>query len=101
VRTRDLVPAPCGACGAASPPHRPAFEAYPLAGGEIRVLRYLPTRLTVPEITCQLFLSVHTVTTRMRHIYAKLGVHRRHEAVDRARARGLLALIPLRMSDQW
>jgi DNA-binding CsgD family transcriptional regulator len=97
VRARDLVPAPCGACGAVPPPPRPAFEADPLTDGEIRVLRYLPTHLTAPEIARQLFLSVHTVTTHMRHIYAKLGVHRRHEAVDRARALGLLALIPLRV----
>ncbi len=60
----------------------------------MRVLRYLPTQLTAPEIARQLFVSVHTVTTHTRHIYAKLGVHRRHEAVDRARARGLLAPIP-------
>ena len=66
----------------------------PLTDSEIRVLRYLPTQLTAPEIARQLFLSVHTVTTHTRHIYAKFGVHRRHEAVDRARARGLLPPIP-------
>jgi DNA-binding CsgD family transcriptional regulator len=66
----------------------------PLTESEKRVLRYLPTQLTALEIARQLFLSVHTVTTHMRHIYAKLGVHRRHEAVDRARACGLLAPIP-------
>jgi ATP/maltotriose-dependent transcriptional regulator MalT len=27
----------------------------------------------------------------MRHLYDKLGAHRRHEAVDRARTLGLLA----------
>jgi DNA-binding CsgD family transcriptional regulator len=69
----------------------PRFPQESLTEGEIRVLRYLPTHLTAPEIARQLYLSVHTVTTHMRHIYAKLGVHRRHEAVDQARARGLLA----------
>jgi LuxR family maltose regulon positive regulatory protein len=75
---------------------RPPFLCVdePLTDSEMRVLRYLPTRLTAPEIARQLFLSVHTVTTHTRHIYAKFGVHRRHEAVDRARARGLLAPIP-------
>jgi len=34
---------------------------------------------------------MNTVGTHMYHLYAKLGVHRRHEAVDRARALGLLA----------
>jgi LuxR family maltose regulon positive regulatory protein len=31
------------------------------------------------------------VRTHMRHLYDNLGAHRRHEAVDRARALGLLA----------
>jgi DNA-binding CsgD family transcriptional regulator len=77
----------------ASPPSRPQHPDDPLTDSEIRVLRYLPTRLTAQEIARQLSLSVHTVTTHTRHIYAKLGVHRRHEAVERARARGLLAPI--------
>jgi LuxR family transcriptional regulator, maltose regulon positive regulatory protein len=34
---------------------------------------------------------VNTVKTHMRHVYDKLGVHRRHEAVEQARALGLLA----------
>jgi ATP/maltotriose-dependent transcriptional regulator MalT len=39
----------------------------------------------------QLYLSVNTVKTHMRHVYDKLGAHRRHEAVEQARALGLLA----------
>ena len=62
-----------------------------LSGAERRVLRYLPTNLTAREIADELFVSVNTVKTHMRHIYAKLGVHRRTEAVDRARELGLLA----------
>jgi LuxR family maltose regulon positive regulatory protein len=62
-----------------------------LTDTETRVLRYLPTHLTAPEIAAELWLSVNTVNTHTRHLYAKLGVHRRHEAVDRARALGLLA----------
>ena len=34
---------------------------------------------------------MNTVNTHMRHVYAKLGVHSRHQAVNRARALGLLA----------
>jgi LuxR family maltose regulon positive regulatory protein len=63
----------------------------PLTDSETRVLRYLPTHLTAPEIAAELWLSVNTVNTHMRHVYAKLGVHRRHQAVNRARALGLLA----------
>ncbi len=61
-----------------------------LTDSETRVLRYLPTHLTVPEIAGDLFLSVNTVSTHTHHLYAKLGVHSRHEAVGRARALGLL-----------
>jgi LuxR family maltose regulon positive regulatory protein len=37
---------------------------------------------------------VHTVRTHVRHLFAKLGVHGRTEAVARARALGLLAPSP-------
>jgi len=36
-------------------------------------------------------VSVHTVRTHVRHLFAKLGAHSRHEAVNRTRALGLLA----------
>jgi LuxR family maltose regulon positive regulatory protein len=62
-----------------------------LTDSETRILRYLPTHLTGPEIAGELSVSLNTVSTHMQHLYAKLGVHRRHEAVDRARALGLLA----------
>ena len=55
------------------------------------MLRYLPSNLSAPEIGSELYLSVHTVKTHIRHIYAKLGVHGRAEAVERARELGLLA----------
>jgi LuxR family maltose regulon positive regulatory protein len=45
----------------------------------------------MPEIADQLYLSVNTVRTHTRHIYDKLGAHRRHEVVELARALGLLA----------
>jgi len=61
-----------------------------LSASEIRVLRYLPTNLTAHEIAGQLYLSVHTVKTHIRHVYSKLGAHGRREAVERARAHGLL-----------
>ena len=63
----------------------------PLRDSELRVLRYLPSDLTAPEIAAELYVSTNTVKTHMRSLYAKLGTHRRHEAVERARALGLLA----------
>ena len=68
----------------------------PLSQAEARLLRYLPTKLSAPEIADEMYLSVNTVKTHMRHVYDKLGVHRRHEAVERARALGLLAPSPRR-----
>jgi LuxR family maltose regulon positive regulatory protein len=74
---------------AARPPeHLPE----PLSQAEARVLRFLQTSLSAPEIARELYVSVNTVRTHMRHLYDKLGVHRRLEAIDRARALGLLAV---------
>ena len=68
----------------------------PLSQAEVRVLRFLPTSLSAPEIARELYVSVNTVRTHMRHLYDKLGAHRRLEAIDRARALGLLAPVPQR-----
>jgi LuxR family transcriptional regulator, maltose regulon positive regulatory protein len=62
-----------------------------LSEAELRVLRYLPSNLSAPDIARELYLSVYTIKTHCRHIYAKLGVSTRREAVDRARELGLLA----------
>ena len=56
------------------------------------MLRYLPTSLTAPEIAGELYVSRNTVKTHMRNLYAKLGTHRRADAI--ARALGLLAPSP-------
>jgi LuxR family maltose regulon positive regulatory protein len=68
--------------------------AEPLSQGETRVLRYLPTNLSAPEIARELSVSVHTVRTHIRHVCGKLGAHGRTEAVTQARALGLLAPSP-------
>jgi LuxR family maltose regulon positive regulatory protein len=68
---------------------RPLLE--PLSKSEIRVLRYLPTHLTAPEIASELYVSLTTVKTHLRNLYAKLGAHSRAEAVESARTLGLLA----------
>jgi LuxR family maltose regulon positive regulatory protein len=101
---RSLLPAG----PSAEPPEGPKLGAHgdsprpadsfrlidPLSKTEIRVLRYLPTNLSTPQIARELSLSVHTVRTHIRHLFAKLGAHGRTEAVTRARALGLLAPSP-------
>jgi LuxR family maltose regulon positive regulatory protein len=55
------------------------------------VLRYLPTNLRGPEIAAELFVSSNTIRSHLRSVYAKLGVHSRADAVNRARELGLLS----------
>ena len=55
------------------------------------MLRYLPTNLRAPEIAAELFVSLNTIRTHMRNVYAKLDVHSRTDAVKRARELGLLS----------
>jgi LuxR family transcriptional regulator, maltose regulon positive regulatory protein len=66
----------------------PAQELSPT---ELRVLRYLPTNLSRPEIAGELSVSLNTVSTHLRSIYAKLQVRDRSSAVQRARELRLLA----------
>jgi len=63
----------------------------PLSESEVRVLRYLPTNLTAPEIARELSVSINTVKTHLRNLYGKFGTHHRAETVEHARAMGLLA----------
>jgi DNA-binding CsgD family transcriptional regulator len=68
----------------------PTWPRERLTDSETRVLRYLPTHLGAAEIAAELYLSANTVKTHLRHLYRKLGAHSRQEAVQRARAIGLL-----------
>jgi LuxR family transcriptional regulator, maltose regulon positive regulatory protein len=64
--------------------------AWSLTAAELRVLRYLPSHLSLREIAERLFVSPNTVKTHARGIYRKLDVSGRGHAVDRARAAGLV-----------
>ena len=57
---------------------------------EARVLRYLPTRLTFALIADKLGISRSAAKERAERAYKKLGVHNRVDAVNRARALGLI-----------
>jgi LuxR family maltose regulon positive regulatory protein len=63
-----------------------------LSPSELRVLRYLPTNLSRPEIASELSVSVNTVNTHIRNIYAKLQASDRSSAVRRARELRLLSV---------
>ncbi len=67
------------------------LELEELSPSELRVLRYLPTNLTRPEIARELYVSINTVNTHIRNIYSKLGARDRSSAVQQARELRLLS----------
>jgi LuxR family maltose regulon positive regulatory protein len=77
----DRVAATSGSAGA---------WAMSLTGAELRLLPYLSTHLTFPEIADRLFISRNTVKTEAVGIYRKLGVSSRSDAIERAVEVGLL-----------
>jgi LuxR family maltose regulon positive regulatory protein len=71
-------------------------EIEQLSPSELRVLRYLPTNLSRPEIARELSVSLNTVNTHIRNIYAKLQAQDRSSAVKHAREMRLLSIGPTR-----
>jgi DNA-binding CsgD family transcriptional regulator len=67
-----------------------AVAAASITVTEARVLRYLPTRLTFALIADKLGISRSAAKERAERAYKKLGVHNRADAVNRARALGLI-----------
>jgi LuxR family maltose regulon positive regulatory protein len=57
---------------------------------EQQVLRLLAAGLSSSEVAEQLVLSVSTVRSYMKSLYAKLDAHSREEAVDKGRAAGMV-----------
>jgi LuxR family maltose regulon positive regulatory protein len=62
----------------------------PLSERELHVLRLLGTDLDGPDIARELVVSLNTMRTHTKNIYAKLGVNNRRAAVRRARELDLL-----------
>ena len=63
----------------------------PLSQRELDVLRLLGTDLGGPDIARELVLSLNTVRTHTKNIYAKLGVNSRRAAVRRAEELDLMS----------
>ena len=61
-----------------------------LSEREMAVLRYLPSKLSLPEIARELYVSPNTVKTQSSAIYRKLAVTNRQAAVQAAREHRLL-----------
>jgi LuxR family maltose regulon positive regulatory protein len=62
----------------------------PITERELEVLKLLDSDLSNREIAASLFVSLATVKTHTKHLYRKLGVRARHQAVARARELRLL-----------
>jgi len=89
----DVIHGAVPASATVNPWAGPAPE---LSATELRVLRYLPTNLSRPEIASELSVSVNTVSTHVRRIYAKLQATDRSSAVQRARELHLRGTVPTR-----
>lgn len=76
-----------------APPSRPPVgpgPVDPLSDRELDVLRLLATDLSGPEIARALVVTLHTVRSHTKSIFAKLGVNSRRAAVRRAEELDLL-----------
>ena len=62
----------------------------PLTARELEVLRLLASGRSNAEVAAKLFVEQSTVKTHLIHLYSKLGVHSRTQAVAHARTLGLL-----------
>jgi LuxR family maltose regulon positive regulatory protein len=90
IHLRRLLAATTAVPAAASPPQAHAILAAPLSDRELDVLRMLGTDLGGADIARSLSISLNTMRTHTKSIYAKLGVTSRRSAVSRAIELGLL-----------
>jgi LuxR family maltose regulon positive regulatory protein len=68
----------------------PSVLVEPLSERELEVLRLLRSELTGPEMANELVVSLNTLRTHTKNVYAKLGVTSRMAALRRAEELGLL-----------
>lgn len=74
---------------AGSPPTAVRPEDNSFSHRELEVLQLLKSDLSGPEIAQRLVVSLNTVRFHTKHIYQKLGVNSRLEAIQGAKERGL------------
>jgi LuxR family transcriptional regulator, maltose regulon positive regulatory protein len=87
----DYIGRLLAAAGRAEPGTRTAHGLVePLSQREAEVLRLLATDLSGPDIARELVVSLHTVRSHTKSIYAKLAVNNRRAAVSRAQGLELL-----------
>jgi LuxR family transcriptional regulator, maltose regulon positive regulatory protein len=77
--------------GSAASHAAPSALLDPLSDRELAVLRFLPTMMSNAEIASEMFVSVNTVKTHLKHVYRKLDVADRRDCVRRARELRLLS----------
>src|SRR5258708_36944560 len=76
-------------------PHPTKPLRNPLTRRERDVLRLLAQGLSGPEIAEKLTLAVSSVKWHSKHLYAKLGVNGKKQAIARAHELGLLGARPV------
>jgi ATP/maltotriose-dependent transcriptional regulator MalT len=79
---REISPAPL--------PPGPSALVEPLTSRELEILQMIAAGLSNPEIAAALIITTGTVKAHTHHIYGKLNVTNRVQALARARGSGLL-----------
>jgi putative nucleotidyltransferase with HDIG domain len=83
----------CELAGPNQPPRQRHIDPSPLSGRELEILQQLATGRVYKRIACDLALSASTVRSHLQHIYRKLGVVNRTQAVLIANQRGWLSAL--------
>jgi len=87
-RTETTVPAPSEPLDGAA--LQRTLEQYRITQREYEVLQLIAQGLSNQEIAAQMFVSLNTVKTHTSNLFSKLDAQRRTQAVEHARAIGLI-----------